>query len=211
MMPCSDGNSPTMAVSRSALASCAARRASASSSGSMPAARVPARAVMRALLASMVPSRFWKTMPCSSRQRSESGCLRSSLKKNRPSSRRARSTRSCPLAASRRSSMRVLLTATNSGSRRPSAPATGKYFWCSRIEVTRASSGSCRNFSSKRPQMPNGCSTRLVTVSSSPSCRTGRASAMPACSRTACCTASTTRSRRSAGSTMTKRAARPSR
>ncbi len=40
-------------------------------------------------------------------------------------------------------------------------------FPCSRIEVTRASSGSCRNSSSKRPQMPNGCSTRLVTVSSS--------------------------------------------
>src|SRR6185436_16239011 len=88
MIPCSSGNSPTMEVSRSHLASSAARTAR-SLSLSISSAISPASVATRRTLSPIEPSLAWKVTASSAPRRSASGCLRSWLQKNAASLRRA--------------------------------------------------------------------------------------------------------------------------
>ena len=63
-------------------------------------------------------------------------------------------------------------TKANPGNSPPFASSKTKYFWLFRIEVTRTSLGSERYFSSNRPTMTTGYSTRFATVSTSGSSST---------------------------------------
>ena len=158
----------------------------------------------------MVPSVYWKIIPERSSIRLDRLFFLSSLKKKRPSSRRARKTRSWPLTASSLSLISVLLTATKTGINSPFSSTTGKYFWCSRMEVINASSGRARNFSSKEPHTPQGISTRLVTVSTKPSSSTALPLS-PMRSKTAFSTSSITSARLCVGSAITDFSASSSR
>ena len=124
--------------------------------------------------------------------------LRSSSKKNLPSERRARSTRSYPRRDTAGSRTRVLETATKAGSSFPSF-CTEKYFWWPRISETSTSGGSSRKPSSKCPVTAEGSSTRPVTVSR----RSSSGSGSPPASRAPRCTSSQIRCLRSAQSAST--------
>ncbi len=63
-------------------------------------------------------------------------------------------------------------TKANAGRKEPRSSSNTKYFWLFRMEVTRISLGSARNFSSNRPCRTTGNSTRFATVSTSGSSST---------------------------------------
>ena len=108
MMPCSSGNSPTIAVSRSHLQSSAARRARVTGSGTRACAPPCAAAISAASVATRralspsEPSFAWKVTLASPSARAASGDLRSCSQKNAASASRGRTTRSIALDDFRR-------------------------------------------------------------------------------------------------------------
>ena len=96
MMPCSSGNSPTMAVSRSHLASWAARAVCARVGADLR--RRCARRARRCARCARRASRAcaWKVTASRPARRLASGCRRSCSQKNAASARRGRTTRSLP-------------------------------------------------------------------------------------------------------------------
>ena len=176
MMPCSSGNSPTMSVSKSALARRAAMSASCAR-WSLPicAPTTLAMARTRSMRSPCVPSLLWYTTFARPGTRDSSDFLRSWSEKNLASASRGRTTRSLPPMTAPGSCGRMLLTTRNLLVRRPCALSSGKYFWLAFIVRMRHSCGTSRNSFSNSQVSTLGRSTRAATSSSSASSWIGRA------------------------------------
>ena len=168
MMPCSSGNSPTISVSRSALARRAASSASALSASSIRAI-VPDNVAIRSTRCNCVPSLLWYTTLPSFSTRDSSGCLRSLLKKNFASAKRGRTTRSLPPITRLASVGRMLDTIRNLLVSLSFASSSGKYFWFAFIVRIRHSCGTAKYSDSNVPTNTLGRSTSAVTSSSNAS------------------------------------------
>ena len=167
MMPCSSGNSPTMSVSKSALARRAAMSASCAR-WSLPicAPTTLAMARTRSMRSPCVPSLLWYTTFARPGTRDSSDFLRSWSKKNLASARRGRTTRSLPPITAPASEGLMLLTTRNLWVSLPCASSSGKYFWLAFIVRMRHSCGTARNSSSNWQTSTLGLSTSAVTSSS---------------------------------------------
>ena len=99
--------------------------------------------------------------------RSRKGVFWSASQKKRASLKRARSTRSLPWRMSPCGSPVGIQHGKKVRREFALGVFEAKYFWWSRITVTRTSSGKREKFSSKLPRMTDGNSVRLTTVSSS--------------------------------------------
>ena len=115
MMPCSSGNSPTIAVSRSHLPSSAARPAVIRRP---PCARRSRAAAPQCGASCRPASRAWpgRSPHRAPARRGASGCRRSWSQKNAASARRGRTTRSLPSRTLAGSRLSMLLTVMNAGS-----------------------------------------------------------------------------------------------
>ena len=172
MVPCSSGNSPTMAERRSSFAIFAA---SSAWSGSAPTSGAisRARAAMRATRSACDPSLLWKVTdfsPSAQVAIPARASRRSLSQKKAASDRRAASTRWLPFRmVSPWSGVSILATVTKPSIRPVFGLRAEKNFWCSFIEVCRTSGGRDRKRSSMAPIRATGHSTRPATSDSSPS------------------------------------------
>ena len=188
MTPCSSGNSPTMPVTRSALASRAARSAvirvgalddrlpRPASAPAWPPAR-PCRRRCRAFRGRRSRSSF---LACSS-----SGTLRSCSQKKRASLSRAASTRRLPSTIAVAAVIGIDVGDADEcrrERRRPSS-AQAKYFWLVRIVSTITSRGTSRKSASNRPSSGTGHSVSPAFSTTSPSSSTRVSPAAAAASR----------------------------
>ena len=126
--PCNSVNSVTIPVVRSVLASSVARSNTtrASSCNSHSSLNTRPNVNKRSVLSAKLPRPSWNTIFVKPSWRSIRGFLRSSLKKNFASSRRARNTRSLPACTTSMEWSEPLRTVKNIGNNLPSWSTNGK-------------------------------------------------------------------------------------
>ena len=126
--PCNSVNSVTIPVVRSVLASSVARSNTTAASSCKPHSSPNTRPNLskRSVLSAKLPRPSWNTILVKPSWRSIRGFLRSSLKKNLASSRRARNTRSLPAWTTSMEWSEPLRTVKNIGNNLPSWPTNGK-------------------------------------------------------------------------------------